>query len=227
MKKERGLLSGRPSLHHVQQLTHTHTSETERRLTNLRWHPGRLSWWRHSRRSCCVEEYRQTLCQSVSPCDAPLCVQSHHTQTHEYVLLLLLLLLQPFKGLFSRTIWKSRYQKGKTCLDLNGARDGISWTMCKQSAPRSRHITKPTPHHSIFTGQMLFQAPNQQCQSTEDKSWRRRQIKNVPPSLLCCCWPNVKGRTACAVAQRRGQRGYSVRTAWTHCRVPETRCTFG
>jgi len=29
---------------------------------------------------------------------------------------------------------------------------GISWTICKQSAPRSRQITTPTPHHSIFTG---------------------------------------------------------------------------
>ena len=27
---------------------------------------------------------------------------------------------------------------------------GISWTICKQSAPRSRQITTPTPHHSIF-----------------------------------------------------------------------------
>ena len=42
---------------------------------------------------------------------------------------------------------------------------GISWTMCKQSAPRSRQITAPTAHHSIFTGRML--SPNQQCQSTE------------------------------------------------------------
>jgi len=25
---------------------------------------------------------------------------------------------------------------------------GISWTICKQSAPRSRQITTPTPHHS-------------------------------------------------------------------------------
>jgi len=25
----------------------------------------------------------------------------------------------------------------------------------------------PVPHHSIFTGQMLFLTPNQQCQSTE------------------------------------------------------------
>ena len=33
---------------------------------------------------------------------------------------------------------------------------GISWTICKQSAPRCRQITTPTPHHSIFTGRMLF-----------------------------------------------------------------------
>ena len=42
---------------------------------------------------------------------------------------------------------------------------GISWTICKQSAPRSRQITTTTPHHSIFTGRMLFLMPDQQCQS--------------------------------------------------------------
>ena len=31
--------------------------------------------------------------------------------------------LQPFNGLFSRTTWVSRYQKGKTNLDLTEARD--------------------------------------------------------------------------------------------------------
>jgi len=47
--------------------------------------------------------------------------------------------------------------KGKTSLDLNEARDdgvlgssGISRTICKQFAPRSRQITTPTTHHSIF-----------------------------------------------------------------------------
>ena len=66
----------------------------------------------------------------------------------------------------------SRYQNGKSSLDLNEARDdgvlgcsGISWTICKQSAPRSRHITTPTSHHLIFTGWMLFLTPNQQCQT--------------------------------------------------------------
>ena len=40
---------------------------------------------------------------------------------------LLLLLLHPFNGLFSSTTWISRYQKGKTSLDLNEARDdGVS-----------------------------------------------------------------------------------------------------
>jgi len=28
----------------------------------------------------------------------------------------------------------------------------------------------PAPHHSVFTGQMPFLPPNQQCQSTEGKS---------------------------------------------------------
>ena len=32
-----------------------------------------------------------------------------------------LLLLRPFNGLFSGTTWVSRYQKGKTSLDLNEA----------------------------------------------------------------------------------------------------------
>ena len=43
---------------------------------------------------------------------------------------------------------------------------GISWAVCK-SAHRSRQITTPAPHHSVFTGRMPFLQPNQQCQSTE------------------------------------------------------------
>jgi len=71
------------------------------------------------------------------------------------------------------TTWESWYQKGKTSLDLNEARwgcSGISWTICKQSAPHSRQITTPTPHHSIFTGPMPFLIPIQQCQSTKGKA---------------------------------------------------------
>ena len=43
---------------------------------------------------------------------------------------------------------------------------GISWAVCK-SAPRSRQITMPAPHHSVFTGRMPFLPPNQQRKSTE------------------------------------------------------------
>ena len=52
--------------------------------------------------------------------------------------LLLLLKLHLLNGLFFRTISVSQYQKGKTSLDLNEARDDgvlgcsrISWTICK------------------------------------------------------------------------------------------------
>jgi len=65
--------------------------------------------------------------------------------THLTIKHKLLLLVHPFNSLFSRTTWVSQYQKGQTSLDLNEARDdevwessGISWTICKQSAPRWR-----------------------------------------------------------------------------------------
>jgi len=58
---------------------------------------------------------------------------------------------------FFRTTWVSQYQKGKTSLDLNEARDdgsrdgsGISWTCT--SLQTDNHTNT-----SIFTGRMLFQ----------------------------------------------------------------------
>ena len=51
------------------------------------------------------------------------------------------------------------------------ADSSISWTICKQSAPRSRQTTTPTPHHSIFTGRTLLLTPNEQRRSTH-----RRQV---------------------------------------------------
>jgi len=44
---------------------------------------------------------------------------------------------------------------------------GISWVICK-SAPRSRQITTPTPHHSVFYRPDALPAA-QPCQSTEGK----------------------------------------------------------
>ena len=76
----------------------------------------------------------------------------------------------PFNSPFSRTTWVGRYQKGNTNLDFTEARDS-EWQwhqlgICK-SAPRSRQITMPAPHHSVFTGRMPFLPPNQQRQCTE------------------------------------------------------------
>jgi len=68
----------------------------------------------------------------------------------------------------------SRYQKGKTNLDLTEARDS-EWQwhhtghMQKKSAHRSRQITTSASHHSVFTGRMPFLPPNQQFQSTKGK----------------------------------------------------------
>jgi len=44
---------------------------------------------------------------------------------------------------------------------------GISWAICK-SAPRSRQITMPTPHHSVFTGQMSFEHLTTEKNKTND-----------------------------------------------------------
>ena len=59
---------------------------------------------------------------------------------------------------------------------------------CKQSAPRSRQITAPTPHRSVFTGRMLFLTPNQQCQSTEGQHARTHASEiflPLPAQGLC------------------------------------------
>ena len=75
------------------------------------------------------------------------------------------MLVDLFISLFSRTTWISWYNQCGWGKKWRGFGDGssISWTTCKQH----RQITTPTPHQSIFTGQILFLTPNQQCQSTE------------------------------------------------------------
>jgi len=67
---------------------------------------------------------------------------------------------------------------------------GISWAICK-SAPSSRQITTPAPHHSVFfTGQMPFLPPNQQRQSAEGTKTPRKKhqkLSNVK-SLTKIAW---------------------------------------
>ena len=51
--------------------------------------------------------------------------------------------------------------------------NGISWTICKQSAPHSRQITTPTPCHSIFY--RLDALPG--AQPTVSKHWKHKHHK--------------------------------------------------
>jgi len=108
------------------------------------------------------------------------------------VTLLLLLLLHPFNGHFSRTTWVSWYQKGKTSLDLNEARDDRVWGMAVASAGPyannlhlSRHITRLTALR------LVTQFLDTRCSSRRSnnsvkalKDIRKKQIK-FAHDLVC------------------------------------------
>jgi len=65
-----------------------------------------------------------------------LLMANTHTHTHTH----------QFNGPLSGTTRVSRYQRGKT-KTVSGS--DISWDI-RKSAPRSRQITTPAPHHSVF-----------------------------------------------------------------------------
>jgi len=88
-----------------------------------------------------------------------------------------------FNGPFSRTTRVGRYQKSKTNLDFTEARDS-EWQwhqlgICK-SAPRSRQITTPAPHHSVFYRPDALPA----AQPTASKHWRHKTIYIAPKSKI-------------------------------------------
>ena len=95
-----------------------------------------------------------------------------HKYLNDELKLLCLSLLRLFNGLFSRTTWVSRYEKGKTSLDFSEARDNEwQWQLGHMyvctSLQTDNHAS--TPPLSFFTGRMPFLTPNQQHQSTEGK----------------------------------------------------------
>jgi len=114
--------------------------------TTLKQHASHV---RPSGQQCVLQEAQ------LSPCDRAMRrvsrnLANYHTtvqKLHTY----------PFNGPFSRTTQVRRVQKVKPMWILlkqqivSGSR--ISWAICK-SAPCSRQITTPTPHHSVFTGRM-------------------------------------------------------------------------
>jgi len=82
-----------------------------------------------------------SLSNNKGTCTSPFLPITSHTHTH------------PFNGPLSGTTRVSRYQKGKINLDFTEARDS-EWQWHQlghiKSAPRSRQITMPAPHRSVF-----------------------------------------------------------------------------
>ena len=113
---------------------------------------------------------------SVNSCRSPSLSQQgglrqpHPLPTDQKLHRQILLLLQPFNGLFSRTTWVSRYQKGKTNLHFTGARDR-EWQWHQMGHMQVCTLLQTDNHAStpplFFTGRMPFLPPNQQRQSTE------------------------------------------------------------
>ena len=77
-----------------------------------------------------------------------------------------------FNGPLSGTTQVVRYQKVKPIWILlkqeTVSGSGISWVICK-SAPRSRQITSPAPHHSVFYRPDALPA----AQPTRSKHWEQ------------------------------------------------------
>ena len=92
--------------------------------------------------------------------------------SYTYRMLHIYIYTHPFNGPLSGTTQVGRYQKGKTNLDLlkqeTVSGNGISWAICK-SAPRSRQITTPAPHYSVFYRPDALPA----AQPTASKHWRQ------------------------------------------------------
>jgi len=81
---------------------------------------------------------------------------------------------------------------------------GISWVICK-SAPRSRQITMPAPHHWDFYRPDALPAPKPTAPKHWRLSWRAYAMGNMSPMLLtpwqdCVCMCSVHSRAAESVS---------------------------
>ena len=112
------------------------------------------------------------------------------------------LLLHPFNGLFSRTTWVNRYQKGKTSLDLNKARDdgvlGWQWhqldhmqTICTslQTDSHTNTNTRLHPFNGPLSGTTQvsrYQKGKTNLDFTEarDSEWQWHQLGLMPVCTL-------------------------------------------
>ena len=91
---------------------------------------------------------------------------------------LLLLLLHPFNGLFSRTTWVSRYQKGKTSLALNEARnDGVlGWQWHQLDHMQTICTSLQTDNHTNTSS--MHKSRKRRLDKTERRSSRSTSINS-------------------------------------------------
>ena len=83
----------------------------------------------------------------------------------------------PLTAFFPGQSWVRWHQKGKPFRILL-EQEMIGWTICKSFALRSRQITTPAPHHSVFAGWMPFLPPNVQRQSTKLATYSASVVKS-------------------------------------------------
>jgi len=99
----------------------------------------------------------------------------------------LLLLLHPFIGLFSRTTWVSQYQKSKTSLDLNVARDDevLGWQWHQLDHMQTICTSLQIDNHTN-TSSRNFYRPDARphTQPTVSKHWKQNQVPNAGNSHL-------------------------------------------
>ena len=99
-----------------------------------------------------------------------------------------------------------RYQKGKTKLDFTEARDSEwQWHQLgiRKSAPRSRLITTPAPHHSVF-----LQAGCPSCHPTNDNNQQRQSTEGSSDCI------NARKKTGQASAVSRSDSLANLVGSW-------------
>jgi len=129
------------------------------------------------------------------------------------------LLLHPFNGLFSRTTWVSQYQKRKTSLDLNEARDGGGFGMqWHQLDHMQANCTSLQRDNHTYTPSLNFYRLDAlpDAQPTMSKHWRQQELKTKPKLQQKYCQrkyrvDNVKHITK---ASDRRRCTYLKTTSW-------------
>ena len=100
---------------------------------------------------------------------------------------MLWLLLLPFNGLFSRTTWVSRYQKGKTNLDFTRERDS-EWQWHQLGHMQVCTLLQ-TDNHASTPPLCFLPAGCPSCRSTNSvkalKDFTVKRILKIPPHLAC------------------------------------------